>query len=370
MKIALVHDYLREFGGAERVLRVLSDMYPEAPIYTAFTIKSSPAGQAFADREVHESRLAPVLKFWKLYSPLRFLAPYIWSSLDLSEYDLVITSSSWYITRGFKVGPQTKVICYCHTPPRFLYGYETSIDWQKYWPVRLYALVVNHFLRLYDYRSAQTVDQFVVNSKNVQQRVEKFYRRDSVVVYPPVDTEKFIKASKQYPKEDYFLIASRLVGAKGLEEAAIAAKELGFKLKIAGGDAGYSQIGAKLKQLGGDQIEMLGRVSDEQLAQLYAQAKGFIALARQEDFGMTVVEAMAAGTPVIAFNGGGFKETVVDGKTGILIDGTDVQTLKSAIKRFEAVNWKTKGLQSWAEKFSVENFKQGISKVVKQTVAK
>jgi len=149
MKVALVHDYLNEFGGAERVLRVLADMYPEAPIYTAFVKRNSLAGKAFADRKIIESKLAWVLKIGKLSSPLRFLAPHIWSSLDLSEFDLVITSASWYITRGFKVSPKTKVICYCHTPPRYLYGYETSINLQKYWIVRVYAVIVNHFLRIF-----------------------------------------------------------------------------------------------------------------------------------------------------------------------------------------------------------------------------
>jgi glycosyltransferase involved in cell wall biosynthesis len=301
----------------------------------------------------------------KLYSPLRFLAPRIWSGLDLSEYDLVITSASWYITRGFKVGSKTKVLCYCHTPPRYLYGFETSLEWQRYWPVRLYALVVNHFLRLYDYRSAQTVDQFVVNSKNVAERVKKFYRRDSIVVYPPVDVTRFANVADQYSKEDYYLIVSRLVGAKGLEEAALAARHLDLKLKIAGGDAGLSNIGKRLQLLGGKNVELLGRVDDEELARLYAQAKGFIALARQEDFGMTVVESQAAGTPVIAFNGGGFKETVVDGKTGILINGTDVLTLEAALKRFEKIHWDKKKLQNWAKQFSRDKFEREMGKIVK-----
>ena len=366
MKVALVHDYLNEFGGAERVLRVLPDMYPEVPIYTAFVKRNSLAGKAFADRKIIESKLAWVLKIGKLSSPLRFLAPHIWSSLDLSEFDLVITSASWYITRGFKVSPKTKVICYCHTPPRYLYGYETSVNWQKHWPVLLYASVINHFLRLYDFGSAQTVDQFVANSKNVRARIEKFYRCDSVVIYPPINTEKFKTAAGNTQKQDYFLIVSRLVGAKGLEAAAKAAKELGFSLKIAGGTAGFSDLAEKLKQLGGGQVELLGRVSDEELAKLYAAAKGFIALAKQEDFGMTVVEAMAAGTPVIAFNGGGFKETVTDGQTGILIDDTDTASLESAIKRFNKINWNSKKLQQWADKFSVDRFKTEMKLLVRK----
>ncbi len=368
MKVALVHDYLREFGGAERVLRVLADMYPEAPIYTAFAVRGSEAEKAFRDRKVVESKLAWLLKIWKLYSPLRFLAPYIWKNMDLSGYDLVIASSSWYITRGFKVGPDTKVICYCHTPPRYLYGYETSIDLQKYFLVRVYAVIVNHFLRLFDFESAQKVDQFVVNSRNVQQRVEKFYRKSSVIVYPPIETKKFTEAAEGEKKDDYFLIVSRLVGAKGLEQAARAAKKLKFKLKIAGGEAGYSDVATKLKRLGGEMVELLGRVSEETLVRLYARAKGFIALAREEDFGMTVVEAMAAGTAVIAFNGGGFRETVKEGEGGILIDDTSEEAIEEGIRRFNKIKWNRRKIMEWAKRFDRKEFERGIKKVVNDLV--
>ena len=154
MKVAIVHDFIKEFGGAERVLRVLADMYPEAPIYTAFRVRGSACDKEFVDRKIVESRWAWLIRRWRLYSPLRFLLPWIWESIDLSDYDLVITSCSGYIARGFRVGDKTKVVAYCHTPPRFLYGYETSIDLQKYWPVKIYAYVVNHFLRRFDFEAA------------------------------------------------------------------------------------------------------------------------------------------------------------------------------------------------------------------------
>ena len=207
MKIALVHDYLKEYGGAERVLMTLHRLWPEAPIYTAFRVKDSTAGKEFVQAKIKESWLAPLLKLDHLYSPLRFLTPLIWKSFDFKDYDLVLTSASWYITRGFRVGKKTKVICYCHTPPRYLYGLPTSIEWQRYWPVRIYAAIVNHFLRLYDFKSAQQVDQFIVNSRNVQKRVKKFYRRDSTITYPPVAVEEIIKATKNLKPKNYFLIA-------------------------------------------------------------------------------------------------------------------------------------------------------------------
>ena len=366
MKIVLVHDYIREFGGAERVLKVLSDMYPEAPIYTAFRVKGSTADREFEGKEIKESFLAPLLKLDKLYSPLRFLAPLIWKSMDLSQYDVVITSSGWYITRGFKVSPKTKVICYCHTPPRWLYGYETSVGFTKYWPVKVYSAIVGHFMRMYDFSSARPINTWIANSKNVQGRIEKYYRKNSKVIYPPVDVDNIIQKTKDLKKKNYYLIVSRLVGAKGLEEAAKAARKYKFKLKIAGEAHGFSDVEEKLKDLSGGNVELLGRVSDEELYQLYGEARGFIALARNEDFGMTPVEAMAAGTPVIAFNGGGYRESVIDGETGILIGDTDEGTIGKAVKRLENKKWDKNKLQNQARKFSKERFEGQIKEYIEK----
>jgi glycosyltransferase involved in cell wall biosynthesis len=360
MKVALVHDYIREYGGAERVLKILTELYPEAPIYTAFRVKGSTADKEFKGKRIIECFLAPILKIDNLYSPLRFLIPLIWRSFDLSDYDLVITSAGWYVTRGFKVGPKTKVICYCHTPPRWLYGFETSVKFSKYWPVKVYGAIVGHFIRMYDFATAQKVDYFIANSKNVAARIEKYYRRDSKLIYPPVEVEKIIKATTNLKKDDYFLIVSRLVGAKGLEEAAELAKKLNFKLKIVGETYGFTEVKKQLERLSGGHIELLGRVSDERLYELYGKAKGFIALARDEDFGMSVVEAQAAGTPVIAFKGGGFKESIIDGQTGVFIEEIDEKAMSEAIKKINSTKWEKTKLQSNARRFSKEKFKTQI----------
>lgn len=366
MKVALVHDYIKEFGGAERVLKTLGEMYPNAPIYTAFSVKGSTAEKEFRGKEIHESWLAPLLKIGKLYSPLRFLTPWVWRSFNLSKYDLVITSCSWYVTRGFKTGPETKVIAYCHTPPRWLYGYETSVGFTKYWPVKVYALIVGHFMRMYDFKVAQPINYWIANSKNVAVRIEKFYRKKSTVIYPPVDVEKIIKETKNLRNEEgknYFLIVSRLVGAKGLEETVRVFSKLGdkYRLKIVGESHGFSDVGNKISNMEYRNVELLGRVSDKELWELYAKAKGFMVLARDEDFGITPVEAMAAGTPVIAFNGGGFKESVIDGVTGILINDTDEKTIIKALKRFDVLIHRNKDrivadCIKQANKFSKERF--------------
>src|SRR3990172_6744031 len=287
MKVAIVHDYIKEFGGAERVLEALCEIYPDAPIYTAFVQKSSSAYEHFKNRKIIESWAAIIPFFPKLASPLRFLTPWIWGTLDLSKYDLVISSASWYITKGFgtrnhESGIKNKrpiEICYCHTPPRWLYGYTTSVNYQKYGLIRFYAGIVGHFLRIYDFKQAQKVDYFIANSKETLARIKKFYLRDSVVIYPPVsiaDGQSSIDNGQS--SRDYYLMVSRIVGAKGLELAIEASIKAGFKLKIAGTRAGYFSD-EKLRNKGGD-VEFLGQVTDEDLARLYKGAKGFLALSK------------------------------------------------------------------------------------------
>lgn len=369
MKIALVHDYLRDFGGAERVLRTLSDIYPKAPIYTAFYVPGSVGYESFKDRKVFESSWGWLIKYFNLYSPLRFLLPSIWESINLSDYDVVITSCSNYIARGFKVGEKTKVIAYCHTPPRFLYGYKTG-DLAQVWPVKIYGNIIGHFLRIFDWESAQKVNYWIANSINVAKRISKFYRKVSVVIYPPVDVNQITKAAKGIEKENFFLIVSRLVGTKGLVEAVTAAAKLGFDLKIVGKSEGLLDITKRLEKASQGKVEFLGRVSDRELWNLYARAKGFIALARDEDFGMTLVEAQAAGTPVIAFSGGGFKESVVDGKTGIFVNDTNIATLEKAIEKFNKIKWNRVAIQNHAKKFSKERFEKEMVQFVNKAYAR
>jgi len=361
MKVALVHDYLNEFGGAERVLLALAEIYPKAPIYTAFVKKGSPAWERFKDKKIVTSwvdKIPGFSKYW--YSALRFLAPKIWDSFDFSKFDLVISSTSWYVTKGFKNKGKAKEICYCHTPPRWLYGYRTSINWQKYWLVRVYGNIVGHFMRQYDFRAAQKVDWFVANSQEVKKRIEKFYRRKAKVIYPPVELPKV----GRFKKKDYYFIISRIVGGKGLELAVKAAVKMGLKLKVAGVPAGMGGELDKLERLAKGKVEFLGEVSDEELVRLYAEAKGFLALAEAEDFGITPVEAMLGGTGVIAFRGGGYLESMIEGKTGVFFDKYSIESLIKAIKRFEGMKIKSRDCINQAKKFSKERFKREIKEFV------
>jgi glycosyltransferase involved in cell wall biosynthesis len=396
MRVAIVHDYIKEFGGAERVLETLSEIFPDAPIYTSFTKRDSEAYKHFKNKKIVTSWVQNIPGFsGRLYSPLRFLTPLIWGSFNFEKYDLVISSASWYIAKGFKKpGNKFKEICYCHTPPRWLYGYNTSVDLQKYWPVRVYATIVGHFLRLYDYKQAQKVDYFIANSKEVQARIKKFYKRDATVIYPPVslpleaevDTKIFslsAQGSKKFnlksegsnetsenfvspPADSYYFIVSRIVGAKGLDLAVEAALRLGFNLKIAGSPSGYYSEHDQLTKKAKGRVEFLGQVSDKELVGFYKGAKGFLALSKDEDFGITPVESQLCGTPVIAFNGGGYKETIIDGKTGVLFNDYSVDGLIEAVKKYEKMKLNPSDCIENAQKFSKEQFVKEIKEFIKK----
>jgi len=356
MKIALVHDYLKEYGGAERVLHTLHEIWPEAPIYTIFCIKDSPAGKSFEDAEIRESWFRKLPFCEKLISPFRFLLPAIWGSFNFSQYDLVISSASWAVTKGFS-GPNTKEICYCHTPPRYLYGYETSRDWKKNFLVRLYGTLVNHFMRMYDYEQAQKVNFFIANSREVQQRIKKFYQRESVVINPPVEVKRLTaNGLRQMAKssQPYFLAGGRLELPKNFDLIIKACREVGVPLKIYG-------TGSRLKYLkliAGPKVEFLGRISDKERQELMADCRAFIVAAEDEDFGITPVETMATGRPVIAFRGGGYLETVVEGKTGVFFDEPTVAGLVKVLREFDGIEGKIKpeDCRKQAEKFDKQQF--------------
>jgi len=356
VKIALVHDYLAESGGAERVLGVLAEMYPSAVIYTAFVRRGSRAERAFRDRTIIESPWAWLLKLPRMHSYLRFLLPAIWQSVDLSEYELVITSCSGYIARGFQVGKKTRIVAYCHTPPKWLYYYETPTQAAKKWWGKMYLTVFGPFLRYFDYQSAQRVDTWIANSREVAGRIRKFYRKKAVCIYPPVILAK----PEELVREEYYLVVARLVGAKGIELAALACRALNRELVVVG-------EGEKNKEPG---VRYTGWVEDKELARLYRQARGYLALAKDEDFGMTVVEAIAEGTPVVAFDSGGYKETVIPGKTGVVVEWDHksskaiVARVVEGMKELEKTKWEREGMKRWAKKFGRERFEREIRRIV------
>lgn len=242
--------------------------------------------------------------------------------------------------------------------------------------------VVGPFMRYFDYRSAQRVDVWIANSQEVAGRIRKFYRKEAMVVYPPVETSARAHVNT-LTRENYYLIVSRVVGGKGIEEAVEAFEKLGIKLIIAGEKVGKLDH-YTIKPL--NKVKFVGRVSNEELADLYAGAKGFVALARDEDFGMTVVESMGYGTPVLAYNGGGYRETVRDPahqqigesasqhvsksanqklvQTGVLIDNLDTESIRKGIERMEKTKWDRKVIKQWASQFNRARFEKEIRSIV------
>jgi glycosyltransferase involved in cell wall biosynthesis len=365
-KIAIVHDYLIDFGGAERVLLALHEIYPAAPIYVSID-RISRLGK-FADK----FKNAKITQSWfgylpfadKLISPLRFLIPAIWGSFDLSGYDLIISSASWAVTKGFEKKKGAAEICYCHTPPRYLYGYDTSRKYSGFFGklIDIYSLIVNHFMLQYDFQQAQKVDYFVANSEEVKKRIEKFYRRDSTVIYPPASLREALRAGPPVENREYFLAGGRLTAAKNFDLIIKVFNKLGLPLKI----YGAGPLKGQLERMVKENIEFLGKVTDEEMADLYSGAKAFVLAQKDEDFGMTAVEAMSFGTPVIAFKGGGYLESVIEGKTGLFFDEISVESLSGAVRKFGKMKFKSEDCIFQAKKFSKERFKSEFKKFVSE----
>lgn len=380
MKIALVHDYLITYGGAERVLEALHKIWPEAPVYTAWVDwpwvrQNKPEWQKW---EIKTSWFDKIPGKKQLCSPLRFLAPKIWSSFDLSEYDIVISSSAWYMAKGVSMGNikyqklniknkksetghQPYHLCYCHTPPRYLYGYDTTRSFNH--PlVRLYAYFINPFMRCYDFRSSQAIDLFIANSEEVKKRIRKFYRKEAVVVYPPVFDRVKKATNNQAASANYYLTVNRLVKSKNTEIAVKACQRLGVRLKIVGEGPEYNNLKSIIYNR--KDIQLLGYVSEAKLAELYRDCQAVIYLPKDEDFGLVPVEAQAYGQPVIAVDGGGVKETVIHGKTGWLIKEPAVDLLISAIKKLPTLKIDRKECQKQAAKFTEQSFRGKIINLV------
>jgi glycosyltransferase involved in cell wall biosynthesis len=374
-KIALVHDYFFEFGGAERVMEELHSMYPKAPVYTAFFDKKSLAKdwQRFKNWDLRETWMARLPFIHQLFSPFRVFAFAAFRDLDLAAYDVVITSTNAYFAKAVKV-PQGKQLCYCHTPPRVLYGYTTKSNWRGNPITRVFGQILNHFTRPLDFEAAQNVDVFVANSQETARRIKKFYHRDSEVIFPPVvavdRAEKYLQklstqARKDYQEQKqngYYLYVNRLVLAKHPEIAVQVAAELQLPLKV----VGSGPMLAGLKALSGEKTEFLGQVSDENLLELYRGAKALLYPVEDEDFGMVPVEAMAWGTPVIAHFSGGPKETIIDGKTGIFSQELTVAGFRAAVQKFSAMEWDLAKITRQAHQYSCQAFDQKIQRAVQR----
>ncbi|PIR60972.1 MAG: glycosyltransferase family 4 protein [Candidatus Pacebacteria bacterium CG10_big_fil_rev_8_21_14_0_10_45_6] len=359
-KVALVHDYLREYGGAERVLESLHELYPEAPVFTAF-VDQKQLGlhwQRFVDWDIRTTWLTKIPGYTLLFSPLRIWAPNYFKALDLSEFDLVISSSNAYFAKAVIV-PNGKHVCYCHTPARSLYGYTTMSNWRANPITRVFGTLINHYLRVVDYYVAQKVDFFIANSWETARRITKFYRRDSIIIYPPVH----IPAQPPLANDrSYYLYVNRLALAKHPELAVQVCTEQNLPLKV----VGSGKMLAGLQAMAGSSIEFCGAVSDEKLNELYAGAKALLYPVEDEDFGIVPVEAMAHGVPVIAHDSGGPRETVLPGRTGVLFSELSAAGLWQAMQQAEKSSFSPLELYKHSQQFSLAQFKKKITEFIAQ----
>jgi len=355
MRIALVHDYLAQDGGAERVLKALTEIWPEAPVFVLFhDAKKLPNFNSEKIRESFISQLPWGRKKYQWYLPWMPLAT---ERHNLHEFDVVLSSTSAF-AKGVLTRPDTLHISYCHTPTRYLWTdtHEYIEDLKYNRLIKAFLPRLIHRLRLWDKMSVDRVDNFIANSCTVGNRIQKYYRHDSDIIYPPVDTHKF-----QLNKEvgDYFVTGGRLVPYKRMDLVIQAFNRLGYPLKIFGEGPEILNLKAMAKP----NVEFLGKISDEEKANLLSHAKAFIH-PQVEDLGITPIESMASGRPVIAYGVGGVTETVVPQETGIFFTEQNWESLFDAVLHFNFENWHSEKIREHALKFSVENFKDKVKRYV------
>ncbi|MEI6597226.1 MAG: glycosyltransferase [bacterium] len=358
MKVALIHDHLAQDGGAEKVLKVLAEMFPEAPIFTLLYEKKN-TDKYYRHRHIETSiiqKLPGGISHYQWYMPFMPMAVEFFA---LSDYDLVISDTSSF-AKGVITSSHTLHICYCHTPTRYLWSdthqYINELKYNKYFK-KIISLVLN-YVRMWDRLAADRVDEYIANSRFVAQRIKKYYKRDSTVIYPPVETGQFKIAGQV---GDYFLIGGRLAPYKRVDLVVEAFKKIDKKLKIYGD--GVDLVRLKKMAEGHPNIEFLGWVDDTAKIELYSHCLAFI-YPQEEDFGITAVEAMASGRPVIAYRRGGATETVVEGVTGLFFDKQTSAGLTEILNNFDSSKFNSEIIKQHTEQFGVEKFKKRIKEFV------
>lgn len=358
MKIALVHDWLPTMGGAERVLSDFVELYPDAPVYTLIC-NHSKMEEPLKSANIITSHLQKKKECTNHRKLFPFMPTAI-ESFDLTGYDMVLSSSS-SVAKGVITHPDAIHICYCHSPMRYAWEFSYEYAGKMSGKGKLVQKLLGYFLtwiRVWDYASAARVDYFIANSENVAKRIRKHYRREAVVIPPPVRCKLFQISEND---GDYFLVVSRFQEYKRVDIAIEACNRLGLKLKVVGDGPDYK----RLKAMAGPTVELLGRVDDAHVKELYAGCRAFL-FPGEEDFGITPLEAMASGRPVIAYGRGGALETVVEGVTGTFFHEQTSDSLVDALKRFETMKFDKHELRKHAEKFDDEVFKARIKAFVEE----
>lgn len=353
MKVALVHDYLNQMGGAERVVIALHELFPDAPIYTSIydPARVDPVFQKMDIRTSFMQKLPLVTKHHQPYLPLY---PFAMEKLDLRGYDLVLSSSSAF-GKGVITRPETLHICYCHTPMRWCWNYEEYVERERLGKVaRAILPFLITKLRTWDQISAMRVDHFVANSPIVVERIRKYYRREAIYIPPPVEASRF-PFDPTTETENYFLILSRLVPYKRIDLAIEACNQLQLPLVIIGGGRDLE----RLKRIAGPTIRFLGKLPDEEVLHYYTHCRAFI-FPGEEDFGITPLEAQACGRPVIAYGAGGALATIVDGITGRFFHEQTVESLATVLASFNEQMFNPYVIHNHALEFDIPRFRRRI----------
>lgn len=376
MRTAIVYDRVNKWGGAERVLLALNELFPQAPLYTSiYNSKLAPWAKVFP--KVIPSFLQTIPKATDKHEHFPYLMPLAFETFDFSEYDLVISVTS-EAAKGIITKPGTLHICYCLTPIRYLwshydYYFKNPPDSFKVYPLfRLISKPHVWYMKKWDLIAAQRPDVYLAISTTVQKRIKKYYGRASEIIYPPVDIQKFrskqITDNKLPLTNDFYLCVSRLIPYKKVDLAIEAFNELGTPLVIVG--TGSEE--RRFKEMANDNVKFVGELTDKKLASYYQKAHALI-FPQVEEFGIVAVEAQAAGTPVIAYKAGGALDTVVDpfkahltgqAATGVFFEKQNKDSLINAVKRLSKIKFNGEELVRNAEKFSKERFKNEFIKLV------
>ena len=353
MKVALVHDYLNQMGGAERVVMAFHEMFPDAPLYTSIydPKRVDPAFQKMDIRTSFMQKFPLVTSHHQPYLPFY---PYAMERLDLRGYDLVLSSSSAF-AKGVITRPETMHICYCHTPMRWCWNYNEYVEREHLGKVARAALpFLITRMRSWDQTSSMRVDHFIANSPVVAERIRKYYRREAVVIPPPVEASRFSFDPHAQP-EDYFLILSRLIPYKRVDLAIEACNRLQLPLVVIGSGRDLD----RLKKLAGPTIRFMGRLSDEEVCYYLAHCRAFL-FPGEEDFGITPLEAQASGRPVIAYGAGGALASVVEGVTGEFFKKQAAESLAEVLTTFDEQKYDPQAIRNHALEFDMPRFRRRI----------
>ena len=362
-RIALLQDIVCKTGGAELVLEVFLEMFPNCDLYTLFIVSDQrkKIEKKFPDVKIHVSLFQKLIRgnsVPKFISIIKVFSWIYWKSLNLKKYDLIISSSHSYGSKNIHKYKNNLHLAYIHTPPRYLYDEFNEIGLIRKFPYNFLFAPIKIFLKWIDKEGSAGPDLLIANSKNVQKRIKKYYKRESAVIYPPVkmlDHQSLLKDKK------YFVCLSRLVKQKGIDLAVRTCTKYDLPLIVVGDGPEFNN----LRRMAGKNVKFIKDCPDKEKGNLLSNAKALIYLSIEEDFGIVPVEAMSVGTPVIGFNSGGIKETIKSNETGILFNDYNEEGLKKAIDNFNKIKFDSKKCVNQAKKFRIEIFKNNFFEILK-----